>query len=276
MTIDQLARKCRRAIGPSLVVAGTLSSLAVVAIAVLMWVQVPARAADAPATKPSEAVASQSERPASAPAQTGSAASGSSATPAPASGQGNTGTGGGGSGDPTANLLTAISVIVAVVTLLMTIGLTVLGYMVFKMAKGLEDLEERNQESDRALLVATALARAKRELANWLGTQRLTNAGSLTEELGRHLEELRADDADLRFDAFVKLSAVLRHHKSELADVARYCQACQELAIDRLQRDEDGNRRRNRDVHRMIDKGLWCLLFDPGEMERFKRRMEAQ
>lgn len=176
--------------------------------------------------------------------------------------------------DALANAMSAIGATVAVVALLLTLGTTWLGELLRRVEDRFEALAAKDRQAEMGQRADAALVRAQVELGVWLNRQDLTDPGSLEMEWSRHLQALRIDDNELRFQSYHTLREALSTYAEKLPYVADYCLKCHELAVARIQYLPDGKQRPMREVSAETEKGLWCLIFDAMELQRYKRVME--
>lgn len=184
--------------------------------------------------------------------------------------------------DVLANALGALGVVVAAVTVLLTIGTAWHAGVVEATNRKLQVVAEYVQIYEKDQKLQASLHRAQRELAAWLGRQGLNHTGDLIAQYSLALSTLSTHDRELRFHAYYELRGPLLSHQKDLPQVASYCLQCHEQAVARLavglpdRADLTEGPLSARQVQKEVDQGLWCLLFDPAEHHRLHRTLDPE
>jgi hypothetical protein len=181
---------------------------------------------------------------------------------------------GGDEKDSLSNAMAAVGTAVAVLALLLTLGTTWFANVLNKVNDELAILDARDRDHEQSLQLGAALLRAKRELSMRLA-DKVRDGLDLFSYWSISLEALSSDDSQLRFEAFNELSTALRAYALDLPEISRYCSMCHERALARLQRKAHGELRSPGEIQSLVDEGLWCRLFDPTELDRLRRVMQA-
>lgn len=178
--------------------------------------------------------------------------------------------------DAISNTMTALGMVLAAITLLLTLGTAWHAKLLNEVEEAKRVLDASEQQSERNHIRSAALMSAKRELSTWLCHQPGVAYGDMLAQWSLALETLGADDRDLRFQAYHDLMSALRFHAVELPEIGRYCTLCHQHALTRLELEASRKRLSRHEVQLRIDQGLWCLLFDPVEHAQLMRELASK
>lgn len=179
------------------------------------------------------------------------------------------------------NAMTAVSVSVAVMTLILTIGTSWFAHKmeevsklerrlkkISRRAEALQDLHNKEQNASDALFGA------KEDLISWLAEGGDGDLASEVQVWSLRLEMLMSPDPHTRRTAFGQLLGLvqIRQRDEDLPEhlhkVRDYTERCQELALARLEFDTVNENGRQA-MHDQLREGLWCLVFKNSERENY-------
>lgn len=257
---------------------GGFSTITLLAIGLMLtgklWGDVSARGAPVSAPRPASVASSASlaERPTGGVKPTSPPdADGKRGSPAEDGGK-----------DALSNAMTAIGTVIAVVTLVLSVGTSWFAERLATLERERARLEalatrlqqERKREVDlerKRMLVLDALPAAKLALSAWVKSRGSRAAVDYTHAWCLQLEMLSSDDRAVRFRAFAELSQGIRSKDPRLQPIERYTELCHDFVIERLQFNGGADPRPTRDLLAEVERGLWCRVFDNVEQERLYR-----
>lgn len=190
--------------------------------------------------------------------------------------------------DAITNALTAISAVVAVLTLVLTVGATWFAHILQRLQTIREQLEnelknvvayraERSAHDELVAQTRDALVNAKNALALWISEVGGAASGNSIQEWALKLEMLSASSRTMRFQAYASLQVLAPRGLGDPVDtillpVEQYTKWCDRLVRERLLFGGASASSLVADV----ENGLWCLVFDPIERTRYEIEMQRQ
>jgi hypothetical protein len=181
------------------------------------------------------------------------------------------------SGDSVVNAMTAVGMVIALVTLVLSVGTSWLGTQQRELEAKLKAADEqmagaerqRQLDAMRSHVLVCGMA-AKRAALHWLQEQGTQLLALRFAEVSLDLDLLTVTDRDIRRKAFNALAALFDPDpwSKELGVIQAYTEECHRyLVADHALRSGDQGLLANGQLER---EGVACRIFDPAEVDRVR------